>query len=117
MRIVWEGHPEHNEGQFQHIHRSSEFRKHPRSTAAAQQRLLQQRYNTGEPRNAHLYKGTPAFPLFNLRHPPHVKSTTSRRGTLYIYDTEHVSWVGSVLYISYTYPIHIDLAQHITTAG
>ena len=45
-------------------------------------REVRQRYNTSEPRNAHTYKGTPVFSLFNLRH--YLKSSTCRRGTLYI---------------------------------
>ena len=60
-------------------HTSSEFQKHPRSTAGVQHQQTSQ--------GAHTYEiGTPVFPLFNLRHPQHFKSTTSRRGTLCTYE-------------------------------
>ena len=34
-----------------------------------------------------IYMGAPVFPLCNLRHPRDLKSTTSRKGTLYVMTT------------------------------
>ena len=57
---------------------------HPISPAAAQQQ--QQRYNTntGEPHNAHV-RANACVPPFQLATPRNFKSSTSRRGILYIY--------------------------------
>ena len=60
-----------------------EFRKHPRSTAAEQQQ--QQRYNTSEPRDAHIHLGTLAFPFFNLRRPRDFQVIHIPKETKYVY--------------------------------
>ena len=65
---------------------SSGFQKHPRSTsssgtaAAAAAAAVQHLHRTSR---GLIYLGAPVFPLCNLRHPRDLKSTTSRRGTLY----------------------------------
>ena len=42
-------------------HALSDFQKHPQCTAAAQQQ--QQRFNTSEPRNAHIHRNACVHPL------------------------------------------------------
>ena len=61
-----------------------EFRKHPRSTATVQQQ--QQRYNTNEPRNAHIYRNA-CVPPFQLVMPSGFPSQPHPEGepcTMYI---------------------------------
>ena len=57
-------------------HTSSEFQKHPRSTAVVQQERTSHRLI--------IYIRTPVFTFFNLPHPREIKPITSRRGTSYI---------------------------------
>ena len=76
VRTMWACRHEHNEGQFQ-----STLPLKFKSI-----RAVQQRYNSSSNTREFatlVYIGMPVFPLFNLRHPWDVKSTTSRRGTLF----------------------------------
>ena len=93
------------------------FRQHPRSTEAAQHHQL--RYNTSEPGNAHTHE-TPAFPLFNLRHPQDFKPFTSRRETLYVYqDNFHTVRRTSSCYTACTIQQHTRcrVPEHLTKTG
>ena len=81
VRVKWACHHEHNERQFQPA-----LPLNFRGVRVVQQRYSSSSSSSGTTPRVNLasliYKGTPVFPLFNLRHPQELKSATSRRGTL-----------------------------------